>query len=124
MEAKQLVAVEKWTLAFAAFVVAFALLTLRGRMAFGVSVGAALVSLNAWSIQKLGQASKQGLKARLVLASLKTMAMLGLVFVLLYFLRIDPIGFIIGISVFPAAIVAVAIRHALRSETDSEETHG
>jgi hypothetical protein len=30
------------------------------------------------------------------------------------------VGFVIGISIFPAAILAAAIRHALRTE----ETHG
>src|SRR5437867_4231560 len=54
MEPKHLVALERWTLAFAALVVGFALLALGGRTALGVTVGAALMSLNAWSLRKIG----------------------------------------------------------------------
>ena len=42
----------------------------------------------------------------------------------LRYLPVDPMGFIIGISIFPLAIVAVAVRHAMGGTGPSEETHG
>lgn len=124
MEAKHLIALEKWTLALAALVVAFALLALSGRVAFGVTVGAALMALNAWALRRIGARAFKTFKkpgAAVLLFNLKMVVLVAVVFLILRFLPVDPMGFIIGISIFPVAILAVAIKHAM---TASEESHG
>ena len=127
MDTKHLVSVEKWTLAFAAAIVAFAMLVLSRKTAFGVTVGAAVMVLNAWALRKIGNRSFKTFKkpsSVVLLFNLKMGLLIALIYVVLRFLPVDPIGFVIGISILPAAIVAVAIRHSLKSEHDSEETHG
>ena len=124
MEQKHLIALEKWTLAFAALVVGFALLALGGRAAFGVTVGAALMSLNAYALRRIGQRAFKTFKkpgAAVLLFNVKMVVLVALVYVIIRYLPVDPLGFIVGISIVPVAIVAVAIRHAMRH---SEETHG
>jgi hypothetical protein len=97
-----------------AIVIAVALL---GRpMAFAVSVGALLMALNAWVLRRLGvRAFKTFTKpgAAILLFNLKMGALIALVFLIIHYLHVDPVGFVIGISVFPVAIVVVAIRHML-----------
>src|SRR5687767_12890798 len=98
METKHLIALEKWTLAFAALVVGFALLALGGKMAFGVTVGAALMALNAWALRKIGARAFKTFKkpgAAILLFNLKMFVLVGVVFLILRFLPVDPMGFII-----------------------------
>jgi hypothetical protein len=54
--------------------------------------------------------------AAILLFNLKMGVLLALVWAAVRYLHVDPIAFIVGISVFPVAIVVVAIRHALRHE--------
>ena len=127
MDTKHLASVEKWTLAFAAAIVAFAMLVFSRKMAFGVTVGAGVMVLNALALRKIGQRSFKSFKKPsgvVLLFNLKMGLLVALIYVVLRYLPVDPIGFVIGISILPAAIVAVAIRHSLKSEGDSEETHG
>jgi hypothetical protein len=118
MNAKHLIAVEKWTLAFAAVLIAFGLLALNRRAAFGLSLGAGLMALNAWALRRIGVRAFRTFKkpgAAVLLLNLKMALLIAIVFVIVRYLPVDPIAFVVGISIFPAAVVAVAIHHALRA---------
>jgi hypothetical protein len=126
---KHLVSVERWTCAIAAIVIASAILVLGRAAAFGVCLGAALMVLNAWTLRRIAERAFRNFKrpsAAILLFNLKMAALVGLVFVAIRYLHVDPISFVIGISVFPVAVVAAAIQYALRpdEESEHEETHG
>jgi hypothetical protein len=126
MDTRHLVSVEKWTLGLAAAAVAFALLAIGGRMALGVTLGAALMCLNAYALRLLGQRAKGFAKpgAAVLLFNVKMAALIGLCFLVVHYLPVDVIGFLFGLSVFPLAIVATAIRHQLAASPQKDETHG
>lgn len=130
MDEKHLASVEKWTLTFAALAVALSAILFTRRFTFGVTVGAALMSLNAVALRRIGERAFRTFKkpgAAVLLFNLKMFALIALVFVILRYLPVDPIGFVVGISIFPVAIVATAIRHQLHGQTPDEkkgETHG
>jgi hypothetical protein len=130
MELKHLIAVEKWTYALGALLVAIALVALSRRAAFGVSMGVALMAANSYALRRLGQRAFKTFKkpgAAVLLFNLKMGVLLALVWIVIRYLHVDPIAFVVGISIFPLAIVVVAVRHAMApaavSPTD-EETHG
>ncbi len=126
METKHLIAVEKWTLALSAVAIAVAVLALGRHAAFGVTMGALLMALNAWALRRIGARAFRTFKkpgAAILLFNLKMGVLLALVWLIIRYLHVDPIAFVIGISVFPVAIVIVAIRHALRTN-DEEPTNG
>jgi hypothetical protein len=124
MDAKHLIAVEKWTLAMAAAVVAFSLLAIGGRLALGATLGSLLMCLNAYALRRLAQRSQVFAKpsAVVLLFNLKMALLVAIVYFVIRYLPVDPVGFVIGISIFPAAILAAAIRHALRA--NEGENHG
>jgi len=124
MDTKHLIAVEKWTLGLAAAVVAFSFLALGSRVALGASLGAVLMCLNAWALRKIGEKSKVLAKpsAAVLLFNLKMGLLIAVVYVVIRYLPIDAVGFVIGISIFPAAILAAALRHAFRA--NQGESHG
>jgi hypothetical protein len=126
MDAKYFIAVEKWTLAFAAVMIAFGLLVLNRRAAFGLSLGAGLMALNAWAIRRIGARAFKTFKkpgAAVLLLNLKMALLIAIVFVVIHYLPVNPIAFVVGISIFPVAIVAVALQHKLRAPEENE-THG
>src|SRR5207244_1576513 len=55
MDAKHLLAVERWTLALAALVVGTAILVLSRKAAFSASLGATLMALNVYALRRLAQ---------------------------------------------------------------------
>ncbi len=127
MEEKHLIAVEKWTSILAALVAAAALLLLGRRAAFGATLGAGLMVLNAMALRRLGRRAFRTFKkpgAAVLLFNLKMFLLIALVYVVIRYLPVNPVGFVIGISIFPAAILAAAIRHALRTSGSHEESHG
>jgi len=129
METKHLVSVEKWTLILAAAAIGIAILFLGRRMAFGVSIGAALMALNAYALRRIGMRAFKTFKkpgAAVLLFNLKMGVLIALVWAIIRYLHVDPIAFLVGISVFPLAIVVVAIRHAFAHDADAPngETHG
>ena len=128
MDEKFLIAVEKWTLVLAAAMIAFGLFALGGRSAFGLSLGAGLMALNAWALRKIGQRSFRTFKkpgAAVLLFNLKMALLIALVYFVIRYLPVNPIAFVVGISIFPAACVVAAIRHHLtRAEDPKGETHG
>ncbi len=128
MSFKHLVAVEKWTLGLAALATAVSLFLLPRRFGFGVTVGAGLMALNAWVLRRLGARILGGFKRpglAILLFNVKMAVLMLLVALILRYLPLHPVGFLLGISIFPLAIVAVAVRHAWsRAELPDEAPHG
>jgi ATP synthase I chain len=125
---KHLIAVEKWTCLLAALALAAGMIALPRHAAFSLSVGAALSTLNAIAIrrisQRLGAVLTQKPGLTVLLFNLKMGVMIALVFAAIRWLGVDVVPFVIGISLLPAAIVAVAVQHTLSPRRDNEETHG
>ena len=122
LDGKQLGLVERWTLVLAAIVIAAATITMSRRVALGVSVGAAIMCLNAYAMRRLGQRvlktiSRPGFA--ILLFNAKMGLLIAVVYLALRFLPVDAIGFLVGVSVFPVAIVAAAI-HENSSHAGSE----
>jgi uncharacterized membrane protein YczE len=129
METKHLVSVERWTLILAATAIAVSVLLLGRQMAFGISVGAALMALNAYALRRIGMRAFKTFKKpglAVLLFNLKMGVLIALVWAVIRYLHVDPIAFLVGISVFPLAVVVVAIRHAFASDADAPngESHG
>jgi hypothetical protein len=131
VDLKHLIAVEKVTFALTAGLLIVAFLALGRRAAFGMSMGAGLMALNAYALRRIGQRAFRTFKrpgAAILLFNVKMALLIALVWAIIRYLHVDPIAFVVGISVFPVAIVIVAIRHALApaasSPSDDEETHG
>jgi hypothetical protein len=132
----QLASIEKTTFALAAVVMGFAWLALSHRTAVSASIGAGIMALNAYSLRKIGHRVNPSDRPRagLLLFNVKMAVLLGLVFLCVRYLPIDPIAFLVGVSVFPMAIVIVAVRHALtptmgsapsnESQEAPEDIHG
>ena len=125
MDDKHLVSVERWTLILAAAAIGVAVLALSRRVAFGVSIGAALMALNAYALRRIGQRAFKRFRkpgAAVLLFNLKMGLLMAVVWAVIRFLHVDPVAFIVGISIFPIAIVIVAVRHALAPSTPSTES--
>lgn len=125
MELKHLIAMEKWTALLALVVLTIGLLLLDRHRALGLSLGAGLMAINAWAIRQLAERFGNVLKGRpgaaILLFNIKMGVVIALCFVLIRVFGVDPLTFVIGISVLPVAIVAVGVSHALRR---SEDTNG
>lgn len=108
----------------AAVVIAASAVALPRATAFGVTLGAGLMVANAYAIRRIGARvvrtfTRPGLA--ILLLNLKMLALIGLVFLVIRYLHVDAIGFIIGISVFPVAVVIAAVRVGLAESTTNEE---
>lgn len=116
--------VERWTLAVSAVAVGSAFVALPRPMAFACAVGAAIECGNAWAIRVL---TERALRSRggatpglgLLLFNAKMVVLALMVWVALRVLHLDGIGFILGISVFPVAMVAAAL--SIRLEPAGDE---
>src|SRR5947199_8227046 len=119
MELKHIIAVEKTTLLLAAVAIAISLVLLGRHTAFGVSMGAGLMALNAYALRRIGQRAFKTFKKpglAVLLFNLKMGILLALIWAIIRYLHVDPIAFLVGISIFPVAIVVVALRHSFSSE--------
>ena len=126
MELRHLKAVEKWTCALAALLVGVAMVTVGRWTAFSLSVGAVLMVLNAYAIRRIGQRAfntRQRPGAAVLLFNLKMFVLIGVLFVVVRYLKVEPLPFIVGISIFPLAILTAGIAHTLRAPP-KEESHG
>lgn len=117
--------VERWTLITSALLIAASFIALPGRMAFSATVGAGLMVLNAFAIRKLGErvfrrVEKGQPGVAVLLFNLKMLALIALVYVAVKVLGLDAIGFLLGVSVFPVAIVVAALR--MTPDADGDET--
>jgi hypothetical protein len=96
----------------AAIVIAGATILASRPVAFGATLGAGLMVVNALAMRRIGQrvlsASRPG--AAVILLNLKLLALIALVYVCITVLHLSTLGFLLGISVFPAAIVIAALR--------------
>lgn len=115
--------VERWTLVLAALVVGACFVAAPRTVAFAASVGAGLMCLNAVAIRAL---TERVFKSRggatpgigVLLFNFKMALLIGLVWVALRYLHLDGVGFLLGISVFPVAIVAAAVSARLAPADD------
>jgi hypothetical protein len=125
---KHLIAIEKWTCLLALVAVGGGMLLLGRHGAFSIAVGAAMMTLNAVALrrvaQKLGVVLQKKPSVTVMLFNFKLVVLIGLVFCALRYLHVEPIPFIIGISVLPFAIMIVAVQSSLDRGADHEETHG
>ena len=122
-DGKQLATVERWTMILALVAIAASAFTMSRPMALGVSLGAALMVLNTWALRRIGQRvlrtfARPGLA--ILLFNLKMGLLLGLVYVVVRYLPIDAIGFLVGVSVFPVAVVIAALLHAVQAPAQGE----
>jgi hypothetical protein len=135
MDIKHLIALEKWTLILAAGVVLVGMLLLGRAAAFGVALGAGLMAANAYALRRIGErafATFKRPRAVLLLFNVKMAVLIAAIYLVVRYLHVDPLAFVIGISVLPVAIVLVAVEHSLKPsddpadpERDKEtETHG
>lgn len=121
LEPRHLQAVERWTLALGAAVIVAAFVAAPRRVAFAATVGAALMAGNAWAIRKLAErlarsAAENRPAAVVLLFNLKMLVLAALVYVAVKLLGLDAIGFLVGVSIFPVAIVVAALRLNLGSD--------
>src|SRR5262249_28274007 len=118
---KHLKAVEKWTMALAAIFMAVGVIFFLGPPAFCGRLGCVLIWLDAYALRRIGQrvfSTFRKPSAVILLFNLKMALLLLLVYLAVRYLHVDPIGFLLGISILPVAIVAVAISHSLKSQHD------
>jgi hypothetical protein len=106
--------IERWTLLVSAVVVGAALLAMPRAIAFACAAGALLECANASAIRWLverAMKSKGGATPALglLLFNLKMAVLIAAVWIALRVLHLDGVGFLLGISVFPVAIVAAAL---------------
>jgi hypothetical protein len=125
VELKHLIAFEKWTCLLAVLVLAFGLAFLSRHAALSLSLGAGMMALNAWAIRHISERYGLALKARpgfaMLLFNIKMGAIVALCWCLIRYAHIDPLAFVIGISVLPVAILIVGLSHGLRR---TEDTNG
>lgn len=123
MDIKNLIAVEKWTYGLSLVAIALAFLLGTGQVAWSLSLGAALMSANSFSLRRIGERALRTMKrpgAWILLFNLKMAALLALVFVIIKYLHISVGAFMVGLSVFPLAVVATATQHSLRTDEEAE----
>jgi hypothetical protein len=119
---KKLILVERWTQGLGASLSLGAFLALGRDVGLAVSIGAALMILNAIVTRRLGEkiwsalhVDTAGGKARpmraIVLINLKLIALIGAIYCVVTVLRVQAIGLLVGLSVYPLAALAVALTH-------------
>lgn len=127
---KHLLQVERWTLVLAAVVMGASVLALPRHLAFSASVGAGLMCLNAYAIRKLGErtlaneARAQRPSAAILLFNVKMFALIGLIIVAVRVLHLDAVGFILGVSVFPVAVLITALQAGISDEESDNPLGG
>ncbi|MSP59404.1 MAG: hypothetical protein EXR72_03505 [Myxococcales bacterium] len=117
-------AVERWTMILAALAIAAAAAATSRSTAFGVTVGAGLMVANAMVLRRVGQRVLRSLKRpgiAVLLLNLKMAVLIGLVLLIIKYLHVDTLGFLIGVSVFPLAVLVAAIQTGL-AESDADPT--
>ena len=117
--------VERWTLILAAIVVAVSFVAAPRPVAFAATVGAGLMCLNAVAIRAL---TERLFKSRggatpgfgVLLFNFKMAILIALIWIAMRYLHLDGVGFIVGVSVFPVAIVVAAIALRLEPADDAD----
>jgi ATP synthase I subunit len=123
VELKHLISVEKWAALLALAALAVGLVFLDRHTALSLSLGAGLMAGNAWSIRHIAERFGPALRARpgvaMILFNIKMALVVAICFCLIRYAHVEPVAFVIGISVLPVAIVIVGISHGLRGPEDT-----
>lgn len=112
-EARYFPALERSTALLAVLVIPLAWLTTSRPISLGVTLGAGLMVLNAWALGRLGRRlfrmpARPGLAVGLF--GLKFLALIALVALAVRALPLEPVGLLVGVSVFPMAVLLTALR--------------
>jgi len=124
----KLQAVERWTLGLGA-VFALASFAFGRQTGLSVSIGAALMMLNAIAIRRVGErlfravtTQERVSPARAVLLfNGKVIGLVAAIWLVVTYLHVSPLPFLVGLTVYPLAIVAFAITHV--PPTESADPH-
>lgn len=128
LEPRHLQVIERWTLILAALVIVVSALFTSRSTATAVAAGAGLMALNAWAIRRLTARAFRGASTgsrpglAVLLFNLKMAVVIAAVFVAVKVLGLDAVGFIIGVSVFPVALVIGAVKIMGELETQGDPT--
>ncbi len=125
MNSRHLHTIERWTLILAAIAIAAAVVAASRSTAFAVTVGAGLMVGNAIALRRIGSrvlaSATPGMAV--LLLNLKMLLLVALVYVGVRILHLDTAGFLIGVSVFPVAMVIAALRFgAAEATAPTDET--
>jgi hypothetical protein len=117
-------AVERWTMILAAAVIAAAVVAAPRPIAFAATVGAGLMVANAWAMRRIGRkvalsADRPG--AAILLLNVKLLVLIAVVYLAIRVFGLDTLGFLVGVSVLPAALLVAALRTAPTDDTHLEE---
>ena len=125
IDAKHLQSLERWTLVLGLVTVAAALVAASRAVASGVALGAGLMVLNVAVLKAVGTRLLRAPKSiALLLLNLKMAALFFLVYLAVARLGVDTLGFLIGVSIFPAALLIVAIRVGIGDDAGENPPHG
>ncbi len=117
MGPQHLRAMERWNLILSGIAILIAAVAFDLPVVIGVAAGALVACVNFWSIRKIWEGllsgSTEHKKAMQILFLLKTMALIGVVFVCIRFLPLSPPAFAVGISIFLLSIAVESARYAL-----------
>ena len=110
--------IERTNLILAAMVTGLAAVLWGARGALSAGVGAALACADFWVLVRIGgrlvESARTGTPSRALsfLLLAKTMVLIALVFVSIAVLRLDPVPFALGFSVFVVSILLLGLRAA------------
>ena len=130
----RLPAVERWTLGLGAVASLTSLLFASRELGLAVSIGAGLMILNAIALRRVGEkiwsavhVDTAGGKSRpgraIILFNLKMAGLIAAVYLVVTQLHVNPIGLLIGLSVYPLAAVAVALTYVPPAASGPVEDH-
>lgn len=125
-------AVERWTLGLGAAFALVAFVFFGVQTGLSVSLGAALMILNAFAMRRVGEkifaafrADSNARPARaIVLFNLKMGVLLFGVYCIVKYLHVAPIALLVGLSIYPLAAVAVALTYVPPPKLSAEDPHG
>ena len=125
IDAKHLQSLERWTLVLGLVTVAAARVAASRAVASGVAMGAGLMVLNVLVLKAVGTRLLRAPKSiALLLLNLKMAALFFLVYLAVARLGVDTLGFLIGVSIFPAALLIVAIRVGIGDDAGETPSPG
>ena len=123
-------AVERWTLGLGAALSLGAFLFMGRETGLSVSLGAGLMILNAFAMRRVGEKIFAAFRAdttakplrAIITFNLKMVGLIAAVYCVVKYLHVNPIAFLVGLSVYPLAAVGVALTY-IPPATDPVEDH-
>lgn len=127
MDTRYFADAERATLILAAVAVGLAVVLLPRSSAYAVSVGAGLTCLNAMGLRWLSDRASRLPEERragvgLLLFTVKMFLLIAMVFLAIRVLGVSPTWFVVGLSIFPVAILTAGLRSAIRTDDGSAST--